>query len=154
MTGYGGWSWISKTRVPRFLPKLPGNTNVNYRRELEGEPRPRVPSWEGLLHSLTLISFPTGPAARRGQENGAACTGSPESETVSENPRSPRSPSAACEGSEENCKPAAVKTEGDVAMEEEECGGEGQAEGESPPEPAVIHQDRGQHQWWPATVDK
>lgn len=37
VTGYGGWSWISKTRVPRFVPKLPGNTNVNYRKELEGK---------------------------------------------------------------------------------------------------------------------
>ncbi|XP_064180343.1 nucleosome-remodeling factor subunit BPTF [Anguilla rostrata] len=35
VTGYGGWSWISKTHVHRFLPKLPGNTNVNYRKELE-----------------------------------------------------------------------------------------------------------------------
>lgn len=37
VTGYGGWSWVSKTRVPRFVPKLPGNTNVNYRKELEGK---------------------------------------------------------------------------------------------------------------------
>lgn len=37
VTGYGGWSWVSKTHVPRFVPKLPGNTNVNYRKELEGE---------------------------------------------------------------------------------------------------------------------
>ncbi|XP_006833794.1 PREDICTED: nucleosome-remodeling factor subunit BPTF [Chrysochloris asiatica] len=36
VTGYGGWSWISKTHVYRFLPKLPGNTNVNYRKSLEG----------------------------------------------------------------------------------------------------------------------
>ena len=36
VTGYGGWSWVSKTRVPRFVPRLPGNTNVNYRKELEG----------------------------------------------------------------------------------------------------------------------
>ncbi|XP_061578241.1 nucleosome-remodeling factor subunit BPTF-like isoform X2 [Cololabis saira] len=35
VTGYGGWSWISKTYVPRFVPKVPGNTNVNYRKELE-----------------------------------------------------------------------------------------------------------------------
>ncbi|KAK2833852.1 hypothetical protein Q5P01_017741 [Channa striata] len=37
VTGYGGWSWVSKTRVPRFVPKLPGNTNVNYRKKLEGK---------------------------------------------------------------------------------------------------------------------
>ncbi|XP_075207616.1 LOW QUALITY PROTEIN: nucleosome-remodeling factor subunit BPTF [Anomaloglossus baeobatrachus] len=35
VTGYGGWSWISKTHVHRFLPRLPGNTNVNYRKMLE-----------------------------------------------------------------------------------------------------------------------
>nr|XP_057905963.1 nucleosome-remodeling factor subunit BPTF isoform X2 [Doryrhamphus excisus] len=39
VTGYGGWSWLSKTRVPRFVPKLPGNTNVNYRKELEAKMR-------------------------------------------------------------------------------------------------------------------
>ncbi|MBN3299112.1 BPTF factor, partial [Amia calva] len=37
VTGYGGWSWISKTHVQRFLPRLPGNTNVNYRKALEGK---------------------------------------------------------------------------------------------------------------------
>lgn len=37
VTGYGGWSWISKTYVQRFLPRLPGNTNANYRKELEGQ---------------------------------------------------------------------------------------------------------------------
>lgn len=36
VTGYGGWWWVSKTRVQRFVPKLPGNTNVNYRKDLEG----------------------------------------------------------------------------------------------------------------------
>uniref|UniRef100_A0A672IHS4 Bromodomain PHD finger transcription factor n=1 Tax=Salarias fasciatus TaxID=181472 RepID=A0A672IHS4_SALFA len=36
VTGYGGWSWISKTYVQRFVPRLPGNTNPNYRKELEG----------------------------------------------------------------------------------------------------------------------
>uniref|UniRef100_A0A671K8X5 Nucleosome-remodeling factor subunit BPTF-like n=1 Tax=Sinocyclocheilus anshuiensis TaxID=1608454 RepID=A0A671K8X5_9TELE len=36
LTGYGGWSWVSKTHVHRFVPKLPGNTNVNYRKALEG----------------------------------------------------------------------------------------------------------------------
>lgn len=36
VTGYGGWSWISKTYVQHFLPRLPGNTNANYRKELEG----------------------------------------------------------------------------------------------------------------------
>uniref|UniRef100_A0A8C7ZCJ9 Bromodomain PHD finger transcription factor n=1 Tax=Oryzias sinensis TaxID=183150 RepID=A0A8C7ZCJ9_9TELE len=36
VTGYGGWSWMSKTYVPRFVPRLPGNTNPNYRKEMEG----------------------------------------------------------------------------------------------------------------------
>ncbi|XP_062853895.1 nucleosome-remodeling factor subunit BPTF-like isoform X2 [Trichomycterus rosablanca] len=35
VTGYGGWCWISKTYVHRFNPKLPGNTNANYRQHLE-----------------------------------------------------------------------------------------------------------------------
>uniref|UniRef100_A0AAQ4NPJ3 Bromodomain PHD finger transcription factor n=1 Tax=Gasterosteus aculeatus aculeatus TaxID=481459 RepID=A0AAQ4NPJ3_GASAC len=35
VTGYGGWSWISKTYMQRFVPRLPGNTNANYRKELE-----------------------------------------------------------------------------------------------------------------------
>uniref|UniRef100_A0AAZ3P1N5 Bromodomain PHD finger transcription factor n=1 Tax=Oncorhynchus tshawytscha TaxID=74940 RepID=A0AAZ3P1N5_ONCTS len=37
VTGYGGWSWVSKTHVHRFFPRLPGNTNVNYRKALEGK---------------------------------------------------------------------------------------------------------------------
>uniref|UniRef100_A0A8D3BRD0 Bromodomain PHD finger transcription factor n=1 Tax=Scophthalmus maximus TaxID=52904 RepID=A0A8D3BRD0_SCOMX len=37
VTGYGGWSWISKTYVQRFVPRLPGNTNANYRKELEAQ---------------------------------------------------------------------------------------------------------------------
>lgn len=37
VTGYGGWSWISRTYVQRFVPRLPGNTNANYRKELEGQ---------------------------------------------------------------------------------------------------------------------
>ncbi|XP_060724657.1 nucleosome-remodeling factor subunit BPTF-like isoform X2 [Tachysurus vachellii] len=35
VTGYGGWCWRSKTRVHRFVPRLLGNTNANYRQELE-----------------------------------------------------------------------------------------------------------------------
>uniref|UniRef100_A0AAY4CNH3 Bromodomain PHD finger transcription factor n=1 Tax=Denticeps clupeoides TaxID=299321 RepID=A0AAY4CNH3_9TELE len=37
VTGYGGWSWVSKTHVHRFIARLPGNTNVNYRKALEGK---------------------------------------------------------------------------------------------------------------------
>ncbi|XP_032900063.1 nucleosome-remodeling factor subunit BPTF isoform X13 [Amblyraja radiata] len=32
VTGYGGWMWISKTHVHRFVPRLPGNTNIYYRK--------------------------------------------------------------------------------------------------------------------------
>ncbi|MEE6507150.1 hypothetical protein FKM82_007977 [Ascaphus truei] len=35
VTGYGGWSWISKTHIQKFLPRFPGNTNVSYRKILE-----------------------------------------------------------------------------------------------------------------------
>ncbi|XP_069807678.1 nucleosome-remodeling factor subunit BPTF isoform X3 [Dendropsophus ebraccatus] len=34
VTGYGGWCWTSKTHVHRFMPRFPGNTNVNYRKTL------------------------------------------------------------------------------------------------------------------------
>uniref|UniRef100_A0A3Q2ZLU2 Bromodomain PHD finger transcription factor n=1 Tax=Hippocampus comes TaxID=109280 RepID=A0A3Q2ZLU2_HIPCM len=44
VTGYGGWSWISKTYVRRFLPRLPGNTNANYRKELEADNEESTPS--------------------------------------------------------------------------------------------------------------
>ncbi|XP_069056009.1 nucleosome-remodeling factor subunit BPTF isoform X2 [Pleurodeles waltl] len=37
VTGYGGWSWISKTHVHRFVTKLPGNTNANYRKLLSAK---------------------------------------------------------------------------------------------------------------------
>lgn len=36
MIGYGGWSWISKIYLYRFVFKLLGNINVNYRKLLEG----------------------------------------------------------------------------------------------------------------------
>uniref|UniRef100_A0A673YMB6 Bromodomain PHD finger transcription factor n=1 Tax=Salmo trutta TaxID=8032 RepID=A0A673YMB6_SALTR len=44
VTGYGGWSWVSKTHVHRFVPRLPGNTNVNYRKALEGKLDSKCPS--------------------------------------------------------------------------------------------------------------
>uniref|UniRef100_A0A8C6NKZ6 Bromodomain PHD finger transcription factor n=2 Tax=Nothobranchius TaxID=28779 RepID=A0A8C6NKZ6_NOTFU len=47
VTGYGGWSWISKTYVSRFYPKLPGNTNANYRKELEGLAAAALEAWDG-----------------------------------------------------------------------------------------------------------
>lgn len=81
MTGYGGWSWVSKTRVPRFVPKLPGNTNVNYRQELEGKCQTgqisTICSPAGtfglflFLSSFSLLPF---IAAKMNKENAAACT--------------------------------------------------------------------------------
>uniref|UniRef100_A0A4W5QQL7 Bromodomain PHD finger transcription factor n=1 Tax=Hucho hucho TaxID=62062 RepID=A0A4W5QQL7_9TELE len=44
VTGYGGWSWVSKTHVHHFVPRLPGNTNVNYRKALEGKLDSKCPS--------------------------------------------------------------------------------------------------------------
>lgn len=65
VTGYGGWSWVSKTRVPRFLPKLPGNTNANYRKELEGKPVTCNNNFVDIVFTLhtqscssSLVSFP------------------------------------------------------------------------------------------------
>ncbi|XP_069511125.1 nucleosome-remodeling factor subunit BPTF isoform X2 [Ambystoma mexicanum] len=40
VTGYGGWSWISKTHVHRFVTKLPGNTNANYRKTFKAKSKP------------------------------------------------------------------------------------------------------------------
>lgn len=51
VTGYGGWSWISKTYVKRFVPRLPGNTNVNYRKELEGL------KCESLVSEISIIKW-------------------------------------------------------------------------------------------------
>lgn len=52
VTGYGGWSWISKTYVPQFAPRLPGNTNANYRKELEG-----LGIRKDLVFSLSYLVF-------------------------------------------------------------------------------------------------
>ncbi|KAM9483687.1 nucleosome-remodeling factor subunit BPTF-like isoform 1-T1 [Clarias gariepinus] len=44
VTGYGGWCWISKTRVHRFVPRLPGNTNANYREQIEAGRSVKIPA--------------------------------------------------------------------------------------------------------------
>ncbi|XP_074016190.1 nucleosome-remodeling factor subunit BPTF [Numenius arquata] len=46
VTGYGGWSWISKTHVHRFMPKLPGNTNANYRKLLPTKSEDEKCNWD------------------------------------------------------------------------------------------------------------
>ncbi|KAI5619159.1 nucleosome-remodeling factor subunit BPTF isoform X8, partial [Silurus asotus] len=55
VTGYGGWSWVSKTHVPRFVPRLPGNTNVNYRKALEEKCQiPETPKEHSSIEEQTL----------------------------------------------------------------------------------------------------
>uniref|UniRef100_A0A8C4HR60 Bromodomain PHD finger transcription factor n=1 Tax=Dicentrarchus labrax TaxID=13489 RepID=A0A8C4HR60_DICLA len=57
VTGYGGWSWISRTYVQRFVPRLPGNTNANYRKELEGL------EWETLGPKILKSEFIFSPGS-------------------------------------------------------------------------------------------
>ncbi|XP_020856632.1 nucleosome-remodeling factor subunit BPTF isoform X2 [Phascolarctos cinereus] len=65
VTGYGGWSWISKTHVHRFVPKLPGNTNVNYRKILDtknldaGENECELDKRRSLTRSPTKVKLET-----------------------------------------------------------------------------------------------
>ncbi|XP_074116656.1 nucleosome-remodeling factor subunit BPTF isoform X7 [Sminthopsis crassicaudata] len=67
VTGYGGWSWISKTHVHRFVPKLPGNTNVNYRKILDtksldtGENECELDKRKSLTRSPTKVKLETCP---------------------------------------------------------------------------------------------
>ncbi|XP_053274261.1 nucleosome-remodeling factor subunit BPTF isoform X2 [Pleuronectes platessa] len=63
VTGYGGWSWISKTYVQRFVPKLPGNTNANYRKELEDAK---------LGKKCTLLDLSRRPSVASPEAQGAA----------------------------------------------------------------------------------
>uniref|UniRef100_A0AAZ3SCM0 Bromodomain PHD finger transcription factor n=1 Tax=Oncorhynchus tshawytscha TaxID=74940 RepID=A0AAZ3SCM0_ONCTS len=71
VTGWGGWSWISKTHVHRFLTKLPGNTNANYRAELEGQQeRSSLPR----LFKTTVVSEPQGSRRPVEKDGGATTT--------------------------------------------------------------------------------
>ncbi|XP_019939673.2 nucleosome-remodeling factor subunit BPTF isoform X2 [Paralichthys olivaceus] len=63
VTGYGGWSWISKTYVQRFVPRLPGNTNANYRKELEDAK---------LGKKCTLLDLSQRPTVAAPEAQGAA----------------------------------------------------------------------------------
>ncbi|XP_074486723.1 nucleosome-remodeling factor subunit BPTF-like isoform X2 [Sebastes fasciatus] len=63
VTGYGGWSWISKTYVQRFVPRLPGNTNANYRKELEDAK---------LGKKCTLLDLSRRPSIAAPEAQGAA----------------------------------------------------------------------------------
>ncbi|KAG5279893.1 hypothetical protein AALO_G00082740 [Alosa alosa] len=53
VTGYGGWSWISKTHVHRFVPKFPGNTNVNYRKNFPSDNKDKQKEEKDLAASNT-----------------------------------------------------------------------------------------------------
>uniref|UniRef100_A0A3B5M8L7 Bromodomain PHD finger transcription factor n=1 Tax=Xiphophorus couchianus TaxID=32473 RepID=A0A3B5M8L7_9TELE len=67
VTGYGGWSFISKTYVPRFSPKLPGNTNANYRKELEGDPTDSASTEQESSiqeHKAAIKEEPSDPSQR------------------------------------------------------------------------------------------
>ncbi|XP_059196627.1 nucleosome-remodeling factor subunit BPTF-like [Centropristis striata] len=63
VTGYGGWSWISRTYVQRFVPRLPGNTNANYRKELEDAK---------LGKKCTLLDLSRRPSVAAPEGQGAA----------------------------------------------------------------------------------
>lgn len=162
MTGYGGWSWVSKTRVPRFLPKLPGNTNVNYRKELEGKLGTGIifliyPRFIGTLGSFKFFSDLV--AAKLSKENASACTNSQKSQTETENKTSQNtaneesepatiSASSECTSSEENGKPQLVEKEGDLTMDqqntnEEEKRGDEKMEVDPHPETAASSPEKG-----------
>lgn len=162
VTGYGGWSWVSKTRVPRFLPKLPGNTNVNYRKELEGKLTTRIISsiysrFISTLGSFTFFSDLV--AAKLGKENASACTNPQKSQTETENKTSQNtaneeselaktSASFECTSSEENSNPQSVEKEGDRTMDpqntnEEEKRGEEKMEVDPHPETAASSPEKG-----------
>ncbi|XP_063816886.1 nucleosome-remodeling factor subunit BPTF isoform X2 [Pseudophryne corroboree] len=55
VTGYGGWSWISKTHVHRSMPRFPGKTNVNYRKMLEKNSEKPESKNEDEIHEKNAI---------------------------------------------------------------------------------------------------
>uniref|UniRef100_UPI00358E9432 nucleosome-remodeling factor subunit BPTF isoform X2 n=1 Tax=Myxine glutinosa TaxID=7769 RepID=UPI00358E9432 len=56
ITGYGGWMWVGRTRISRFLPRFPGSTNPNYRladkSSTEAMKHERCASSDGKVESL------------------------------------------------------------------------------------------------------
>lgn len=161
VTGYGGWSWVSKTRVPRFLPKLPGNTNVNYRKELEGKLTTTIissiyPRFISTLGSFTFF-FSDLVAAKLSKENASACTNPQKSQTETktsqntaneESEQATVSASSECTSSEENGKPQSMEKEGDLTADlqntnEEEKRGEKEMEVDPHPETAASSPEKG-----------
>uniref|UniRef100_A0A4X2L843 Bromodomain PHD finger transcription factor n=1 Tax=Vombatus ursinus TaxID=29139 RepID=A0A4X2L843_VOMUR len=75
VTGYGGWSWISKTHVHRFVPKLPGNTNVNYRKILDtknldtGENECELDKRKSLTRSPMKVKLETNPQKSKASDS-------------------------------------------------------------------------------------
>uniref|UniRef100_A0A7N8XV17 Bromodomain PHD finger transcription factor n=1 Tax=Mastacembelus armatus TaxID=205130 RepID=A0A7N8XV17_9TELE len=82
VTGYGGWSWISKTYIQRFVPRLPGNTNANYRKELEDAK---------LGKKCTLLDLSRRPSVATPEAQGSAALSS---ETKDQDSSSPSEPTA------------------------------------------------------------
>ncbi|XP_044528202.1 nucleosome-remodeling factor subunit BPTF [Gracilinanus agilis] len=75
VTGYGGWSWISKTHIHRFVPKLPGNTNVNYRKILDtknldiDENECELDKRKSLTRSPSKIKLETSPQKSKASDS-------------------------------------------------------------------------------------
>ncbi|KAF4080090.1 hypothetical protein AMELA_G00166420 [Ameiurus melas] len=64
VTGYGGWCWISKTHIHRFVPRLPGNTNANYRQGIEDGK-----NVQNAADSNTAKSLKTSESSRAEEDN-------------------------------------------------------------------------------------
>ncbi|XP_038836332.1 nucleosome-remodeling factor subunit BPTF-like [Salvelinus namaycush] len=69
VTGYGGWSWVSKTHVHRFVPRLPGNTNVNYRKALEAAKTGKENATSGPNKLKCLPKAPTSTEIQAKEES-------------------------------------------------------------------------------------
>ncbi|XP_071241119.1 nucleosome-remodeling factor subunit BPTF-like isoform X8 [Salvelinus alpinus] len=69
VTGYGGWSWVSKTHVHRFVPRLPGNTNVNYRKALEAAKTGKENATSGPNKLKCLPKAPTSTETQAKEES-------------------------------------------------------------------------------------
>ncbi|XP_041856528.1 nucleosome-remodeling factor subunit BPTF isoform X7 [Melanotaenia boesemani] len=116
VTGYGGWSWVSKTRVHRFVPKLPGNTNVNYRKELEARLRK-----ENAAASVNKQKEST-ESKKQGTENkeNASITASSQSSSAADDGK-PQTSKEEEETAKEEQENKAEEQEEDEKMEVESC---------------------------------
>ncbi|XP_029595369.1 nucleosome-remodeling factor subunit BPTF isoform X5 [Salmo trutta] len=123
VTGWGGWSWISKTHVHRFLTKLPGNTNANYRAELEAARRGEICNLLDLgprprLFKTTVVSEPQGSRRPVEKDGGATTTTTTTPEPSADRLSGEKTKEKPDEGKkEESDGPAKVKMQ-DYAAEE------------------------------------